>query len=129
MPCPKCVIKPGYHDFHHIGKGRYYTSPAKTEDLNEDGTKLQNIKIHIDEIQGPWIWILDCGDMGLQHYTELGFNLGLLQILAEAPGLQEIWIVRPNIWIQGVIGCLSLVSSAPILNKVTYYESPLGLPS
>jgi len=129
MPCPKCLQIPGYHDFNNLGKGRYYTSPAKTQDLNEDGTKLQNIKIHIDEIQGPWIWILDCGDMGVQHYTELSFNLGLLQLLAANPNLQEVWIVRPNIWIQGVIGCLGFMSSAPILSKVTYYDSPLDLPA
>jgi len=109
MPCQKCITKPGYHSFVKFGeiKGAnlFYTSPAKTEDYNIDGTKLANIKIHVetDIAQTPWIWVLDCANMGFAHYTEISFNIGLLNLLASDKYIQAIWIIRPNIWVSGVI--------------------------
>lgn len=149
MPCPKCAITPGYHSFISMGllprsgssnglllrssssngSTLFYTAPAKTADFNEDGTKLANIKIHVsEECREPWIWVVDCGDMGLAHYTDFSFNWGLLGLLAADVMLQEIWIVRPNVWIRGVIAVLQTFSSAPILGRIKYFDgSPLEL--
>ena len=131
MPCPKCLVKPGYHSFIRMGtlSGRnlFYTAPAKTADFNEDGTKLANIKIHVSEdcSGAPWIWVVDCDDMGLAHYTEFSFNWGLLGLLAADLTLQEIWIVRPNVWIRGVVAVLQMFSSALILGRIKYFEGDL----
>jgi hypothetical protein len=127
MPCLKCLQKPGYHSFvkfASIGSASlFYTSPAKTADFNEDGTKLASIKLHIsEECAEPWIWVVDCGDMGLAHYTDFSFNWGLLGLLAADLTLQEIWIVRPNLWIRGVIAVLQTFSSAPILGRIKYFD-------
>ena len=137
MPCPKCAVTPGYHSFISMGlllrssnsSTLFYTAPAKTADFNEDGTKLANIKIHVsEECREPWIWVVDCGDMGLAHYTDFSFNWGLLGLLAADVMLQEIWIVRPNVWIRGVIAVLQTFSSAPILGRIKYFDgSPLEL--
>lgn len=109
------------------GRNLFYTAPAKTADFNEDGTKLANIKIHVsEECSGaPWIWVVDCGGMGLAHYTEFSFNWGLLGLLAADLTLQEIWIVRPNMWIRGVIAVLQTFSSAAILGRIKYFEGSL----
>lgn len=133
MPCPKCTVTPGYHSFISMGLllrssssscRLFYTAPAKTADFNEDGTKLANIKIHVsEECSGaPWIWIVDCGGMGFAHYTEFSFNWGLLGLLAADLTLQEIWIVRPNVWIRGVIAVLQTFSSAPLLGRIKYFD-------
>ena len=96
-----------YHSFKKIGVfnsvSLFYTAPAKTEDYNQEGTKLANIKIHIlEETIGPWLWILDCSNMSLRHYTEFSFNLGLLQMLSERVWL-GLLVVHP-------VGPLSEVS-------------------
>jgi len=128
MPCQKCLQKPGYHSFVKFGAVKgcnlFYTAPAKTDDFNEDGTKLASIKLHVsEECSGsPWIWVVDCAEMGLAHYTEFSFNFGLLGLLAADPTLTAIWIVRPNMWMRGVISVLQTVSWAPILTKITYFE-------
>jgi hypothetical protein len=129
MPCPKCLEKPNYHSFTVFGKlddttSLFYTSPAKTEDFNEDGTKLANIATHIqEETEGtPWIWVLDCGNMSWNHYTEVSFNFGLLKLLVESTTLQAIWIVRPNMWIRGVHSLLQFLSDEPILDTIVYIE-------
>lgn len=128
MLCPKCLVTPGYHSFVNFtelnGAKLFYTAPAKTQDFNEDGTKLANIKIHIaEETEGkPWIWVLDCANMAFHHYTEVSFNIGVLDILANDPQLQEIWIIHPNMWIYGVHGFFNTFSSAPILTKVSYFD-------
>ena len=124
--CPKCAQIPGYHSFLKIGlcdnKALFYTSAAKTQDFNEDGTKLANIKIHIDEIGVPWIWVFDCNNMELKHYTELSFNAGLLTILTNDKNLAHVWILRPNIWIKTVIALLKTFSNSHLLNNIRYFE-------
>jgi len=128
MPCAKCLATPGYHNFVNFaelnGTKLFYTAPAKTQDFNEDGTKLANIKIHIAEEakQKPWIWVLDCGNMAFHHYTEVSFNIGILDVLANDPYLKEIWIMQPNMWIYGVHGFFKTFSSASILNRVSYFD-------
>jgi hypothetical protein len=126
MPCTKCLVNPDYHSFKKFGtlqgKNIFYTAPAKTEDYNADGTKLTNIKIHVkeDTLDKPWIWVLDCQNMGLVHYTEMSFNIGLLQLLNETKTLDSVWIINPNIWISTTISFLRLFYNSPILNKITY---------
>ena len=128
MPCAKCSAKPGYHSFIKFAKigntTLFYTAPAATEDFNEDGTKLANIKLHVDEetAVGPWIWVVDCANMELQHYTEFSFNTGLLSLLNDDPRLKEVWIVRPNIWIRTTIGFLQNFSSAKILGSIRWFD-------
>jgi hypothetical protein len=112
-------------NFARVGDARlFYTAPAKTEDFNEDGTKLASIKLHVAEeaSSGPWIWVMDCANMQLKHYTEFSFNLGLLSLLNEDPLLKEVWIVRPNIWIRTTIGFLQTFSSAAILRSVKWFD-------
>ena len=128
MPCLKCVLNPDYHSFKKFGKiqekNLFYTAPAKTEDYNEDGTKLENIKTHVkEETAGqPWIWVLDCANMGLVNYTEMSFNIGLLELLGTTNTLDSVWIINPNIWIRTTISFLQTFYSSPILNKITYLD-------
>jgi len=127
MPCPKCLARPGYHNFVNFGSlngaALFYSAPAKTEDMNQDGTKLANLMIHIEEIgSAPWIWVIDCGNMGLKHYTDMNFNTRLLDIIAKNKNLTGVWIVRPNIWIRGAHKLFNTMSSAIILKKVSYFD-------
>jgi hypothetical protein len=128
MSCPKCAIKPGYHNwiiFAKIGQANlFYTAPAKTEDYNEDGTKLANIKIHVEKCaaQQPWIWVLDCANMEFKHYTEISFNIGLLNLLSSDKYLQAVWVIRPNMWIRALHSLFRSFSSAAILSNVSYFE-------
>jgi len=116
MPCQPCLINPDFHSFVSCGSTitgvkLFYTSPAKTQDFNEDGSKLANFRLHIEEGTegGPWIWVLDCTGMGFRHYTDVTFNLGLLDVFAKNT-------------ICGLRGSMRFSTSAPILQKVRYVE-------
>jgi len=128
MQCPKCIITPKYHSFQKAGTYKnstiFYTAPAKTEDFDIDGTKLQNIKIHIetDTQNKPWVWVLDCAHMEFKHYTDVSFSMGLLHTLAADPHITAVWIIRPNFWIRTTLSILRTFSSAPILTSVTVFE-------
>jgi len=128
MPCQKCPIKRGYHNWIKIGNFKaanlFYTAPAKTEDFNEDGTKLANVKIYVEEDtdQKPWIWVLDCANMEFKHYTEVSFNTGLLNLLANDKNIQAVWIIHPNMWIRGVHTFFTTFSSVKILSNVSYFD-------
>jgi len=127
MPCQKCLVKPGYHSFKKIGVfnsvSLFYTAPAKTEDYNQEGTKLANIKIHVlEETHGPWLWILDCSNMALKHYTEISFNIGILQMLSEDKHLKSVWILYPNFWFRSTVAFLQTLYSSPVLTNIVYLE-------
>jgi len=130
MPCQKCIDNPAYHSFVEFGglagAKLFYTAPAKTEDFNEDGTKLKNISTHVSEIGEPWIWVVDCGNMEMKHYTEISFNIGVLNLLSSDPNLKAVWVIRPNIWIRTTISILQTISSSEVLRDIIFYEP--GLP-
>ena len=128
MPCPKCFEKPGYHSFAKIGKVNdttiFYTAPAKSLDKNEDGQKLKHISSHIEEEpeNKSWIWIIDCVAMSMEHCTEMSFNKGIVDILSTNKYVQEIWILRPNVWIQTAIAFFQTFSTTKIFSNIFFIE-------
>jgi len=128
MPCSKCLEKPNYHSFVKFGRANnvnlFYTAPAKTEDYNRDGTKLANILLHIEEgtEQKPWIWVVDCGNMKMKHYTEVSFNSSLIKALGNNPQLQAIWIIRSNMWIRTTATLLKATMKSEVLRRIEYID-------
>jgi hypothetical protein len=128
MPCEKCRAEPDFHSFKKFGtKGEetlFYTSPAKTKDFATDGSKLTNVLQDITELTDgkPWGWVLDCRNMDLRHYTDLSFNLGILQMLQDDPQNRTLWILHPNLWIRTTLALLRSFSYSPIFDRVEYLE-------
>jgi hypothetical protein len=63
--------------------------------------------------------------MGITDYTELSFNYGIYNMVTSDPLLQEVWIMRPNGWIQSVIGFFQAISSHAIMRRIFYLEGSL----
>ena len=128
MPCEKCLKKPGYHSFIKFGSlnemNLFYTAPAKSQDLNTEGNKLEMIKLHMTEdTEGdPWIWVLDCANMGIRHYADVVFTIGILQHLASEKNIQGVCILNSNFWIRSTHTFLNSISSAEILKNVKYFD-------
>lgn len=128
MPCPKCIIQPGYHSFKHIGEAKgisiFYTNPESSKDKNEEGTKLEHVLLHIQEgtANKPWIWVVDCGTMTIADYTEINFNYGIYNMVTTDSMLQEVWILRPNVWIKTTIGFFQTISYHTISQRISYIE-------
>jgi hypothetical protein len=126
--CQKCITDPDFHSFKNIGYLNntilFYTAPAKAKDKNNDGTKFENMKLHIQkDTEGKsWIWIVDCANMKVGHYTEMNFNLKLLTLLSQESTLQEVWVLRPNAWIKTTAGMLKMMNKTNVFNRVKYLE-------
>lgn len=124
MPCPKCSKIPGFHSFLLCGQiqdtSLFFSSLAKSSDTNADGTMLQNIIIHMteDTKQKPWIWVLNCDNMGLKEYTNIYFSIGLLKHLSKDPTLQDIWLINSNLWIQSTFKIINSMSNAKFLKQI-----------
>jgi len=123
MPCPKCLEKPGFHSFSFCGQFKhthlFYSSLAKSSDTNSDGTMLQNIIIHFteDTKNKPWIWILNCENMGLKEYTNIYFSIGLLNHLSKDTNLQDIWFINSNLWIKTTFKFLETMTSRSFIRE------------
>jgi hypothetical protein len=126
--CQKCLTEKDFHSFIKFGavssSALFYTAPAKARDNNKDGTKLANMKLHIqNDTEGkPWIWVVDCANMKMTHYTEMSFNVQLMTLLSHEPTLQEVWVLRPNAWIKTTTAILKKMSKTNVFNKLKYFE-------
>ena len=128
MACQKCLTEKEFHSFIKFGEVSssllFYTAPAKARDNNKDGTKFSNMKLHIqsDPEGKPWIWVVDCANMKMAHYTEMSFNIQLMNLLSHEPTLKEVWVLRPNAWIKATAAILKKLDKKNIFNKLKYFE-------
>jgi hypothetical protein len=126
--CQKCLTEKEFHSFIKFGEVSsstlFYTAPAKAKDNNKDGTKFSNMKLHIQsDTEGkPWIWVVDCANMKMVHYTEMSFNIQLMNLLSHEPTLKEVWVLRPNTWIKTTAAILRKMNKTNIFNKLKYFE-------
>lgn len=129
MACPKCAVNPESHSFTKFGKHQnadlFLTAPARVLDYMESEEKIVNFKLHLDSTKNnPWIWIFDCGDMQMKHFSSLNYTRKLAQILANEHEnhLKEVWIIRPNTWMKMTVKFLKTVFSSPLINKIKILE-------
>ena len=110
MACPKCVRDPFAHSFTYFGKTRepevslYYTAPARVTARDDcDGTAV--LQLHINEVKGKWIWVIDCANMELHNFYNSYFANDFQTILLKerSNGLQKVLILHPNVWVYKVL--------------------------
>jgi len=111
MTCPLCARIPNAHSFSRFGSTNdgipiYYTAPAKAT-AYDTAQSLVTLKYHLKEIQGPWIWVLDCTGMQIQHQHTMQFAIAFADLLVtEYNSLRRIVVVHPNPWIYRVVHVL-----------------------
>ena len=135
MSCKKCLVNPNFHSFVKFGKiastNLFYTSPARSMDYNNDGTKLENFKLHLRDTNGaPWIWVIDCNGMTVKDYTDLNFTIDLLKALSKdyTDSLISIMFINPNTWVKTTVGACKKMFKSGIFDRVKYCEgSPIEL--
>jgi hypothetical protein len=110
VACATCATAPGSHSFVHFGNVRgvdyFYTAPARASLAETPDVRIANFKKHLDSAKGrPWVWIFDCGGMEMKHAMSVEHIRRLTAILIEehADVLQRLVIVRPTIWVQGMV--------------------------
>ena len=109
MKCPLCITKPNSHSFKHFGTttegtALYYTAPAQAT-ARDDAYTLRSLQTHMAEIQGPWIWVLDCTGMEIQHQYTMQYAVALADMLVAEHSnlLRRIIVIHPNAWIYRIM--------------------------
>jgi hypothetical protein len=85
----------------------YYTAPAKAT-ARDDAYSLSALRLHLAEIKGPWIWVLDCTGMEIHNQYTMQFSVAFADMLVmeHAKTLQKIVVLHPNPWIYRVVHVL-----------------------
>jgi len=134
MPCPRCKETPGFHSFTPFGTINsikiFYTSPNKSQDTNSDGTRLENLKIHMLEDTGgkPWIWFFDCSHISLTAASDIKSNIDLITFLSHNKNLKKIYVLQPDLLFRAALTTVKGLINHPLLSEIHYIEgSPLEL--
>jgi len=109
MNCHLCKVNPTAHSFKHFGTTTdgtdlYYTAPAQAT-ARDDAYTLRSLRTHMAEIQGPWIWVLDCTGMEIQHQHTMPFAIAFADMLVAEHSnmLRRIIVIHPNAWIYRIL--------------------------
>ena len=112
MNCPLCAKVPTAHNFKQFGSTKdgaalYYTAPAKAT-ARDDAQSLMTLKLHLKEIQGPWVWVLDCTGMEIQHqYTkEFAVAFADMLVIEQQKLLRRVIVIHPTPWIYRIVHIL-----------------------
>ena len=112
MSCPLCARIPNAHSFSQFGFTTdgiplYYTAPAKAT-ARDTAQSFVTLKHHLKEIQGPWIWVLDCTGMQIQHQHTMQLAVAFADLIVkEYNMLRRVVVIHPNPWIYRVVHALS----------------------
>lgn len=112
MACPKCVRDPFSHSFSYFGRTEgegegeresaslYYTSPARVT-ARDNIDSFLTLQVHLDAIEGPWIWVIDCANMELHNYYSMRYVVAVMDVLTRehARNLKKVLILHPNVWL------------------------------
>lgn len=80
----------------------YYTAPSRVT-AKDDYAGLATMRLHINQIEKPWIWVIDCANMELHNFYNARFASFFTDVLETTPSLLHVLIVNPNIWIYRVL--------------------------
>ena len=114
MPCPLCTKDPFSHSLDYFGtttKGEslYYTAPARAT-ARDTGQSIVCLRDHLREIQGPWVWVIDCSHMELHNMYTMPVSVYFAELLVteHAKHLHNIVILYPNGWIYRILHSLRM---------------------
>jgi len=131
--CPLCKLHPGSHSFSRFGDlngaALFYTAPSESTDFRESDERLADFRMHLAEASGiAWIWVFDCGNMEAKHSTPVAFAVGLARVLIaeHEDTLQEIWILRSNMWLYSIIKVFQKLFTSKLLNRIRFMEDSVA---
>ena len=86
----------------------YHTIISRSDPITNDEDFAGLVTLVTACLGKPWIWIIDCQDMGLSHCMHVSYIWQLYNLLHDhhQDSLKRIWIMNVNSWIQIVIGLL-----------------------
>ena len=100
--CQNCTYTPNYHSFHLLTENKtelyYYSCPAETRYYNDPDGLYNHIRIVLNEVSKPWIWVFNSAAYRMKHATCFSLNRRLLELVSENSGinLKNIIIINQS---------------------------------
>lgn len=98
--CDKCFYNPRSHSFHKLSENDeeiyYYSCPSREHYYNDADGIYKHMRLEIQFLQKPWVWIIDCNNYGLKHLRYPSVGLKIVEFLDSylSKGLRKIIIVN-----------------------------------
>ena len=101
--CYECTFTPNYHSFHLLNENNeqyyFYSCPSETDHYNDPEGLIKHIRLEIDDINKPWIWIFNAEFFGLKHVRCKRLHTQLMNLLSEYAhiSLKNIIVINQNL--------------------------------
>lgn len=93
----------------------YYSAPARIATISTDA-EFAFLKQELDRVRagGPWIWVVNCAGMRLEHVLNARYVQRLADVLrSEHTGLLlDTWMLQMNTWIRGTLAAFGATATA-----------------
>ena len=93
----------------HNGATVYRTIISRSDPITNDEDFAGLVALMNACLGKPWIWIIDCSEMGMSHCMHISYVWQLYNLLHDhhQDSLQRIWIMNVNSWVQMIMGLLA----------------------
>ena len=89
--CRNCKYTPNYHSFHLLTENKteiyYYSCPAETRYYNDPDGLYNHIRMVLNDISKPWIWVFNSAAYRIKHATCFSLNRRLLELVSADSGI------------------------------------------
>ncbi len=135
MTCKYCQQTPSFHSFELLGSMPngytiYFSSLEKAKEKHITKESLPEYTQHLDTAsQTPWVWIIDCRGLKLEHIPKLKVCKLLVEVFQERykHTLMSVFILYPTWHVTTTLNALKPFLSADAKAKIALCESPIFL--
>jgi len=124
--CEKCFYNPRSHSFHKLSENDeevyFYSCPSYAKYYDDAEGIHKHMRLEIEKIHKPWIWIIDCNNYGLKHLIHPSVGMKIIEILDSYSSrkLKRIIIVNQTLSFALALNCLWKFIPENIKKKITF---------
>jgi hypothetical protein len=124
--CDKCFYNPRSHSFHKLSENAaeiyYYSCPSYAEYYYDADGIYKHMRLEIEILQKPWVWIIDCNNYGLKHLMYPSVGLKIVEFLDSylSNKLNQIIIINQTMSFKVALKYVWKLIPTNIRKKITF---------
>jgi len=127
--CENCFYNPRSHSFYNLSENDeevyFYSCPSNARYYYDAEGIYKHMRLEIEKIKKPWIWIIDCNNYGLKHLRYPSVGLKIVEFLDSflSNKLNQIIIINQTMSFKVAINYIWKMIPENIRKKIIFDKS------